>query len=481
MISTANIQNREKILSSLTSLMTYSEISDASGIDKKNLARYLRTLRKMGLIEKIGKGRDTRYRKAIEPTSTTQEFLVSATGNEPKRKFLWQKLAEIVENAPNGRITRADCIKLYGFKNHHITKTARKAESKGLIKIYRYRNRVYYRRSDIEMEEEQAAQKNLTQVQIKVKQIPTLQEFIKWMKYAKRCQESTAYNYTQKILQFLGHKSIGRGFNPIAIDAITQHYVNSYIESLGKYTHKSQCTRMAAIAKFLHFCFKRGYISKDFSDDFIYPKVPEKHMPDLTIEEFDLMMKHTKNERNRVILQFLLFEGMRKSEVCSCDIDNIDFKKLHIIVPGDKSKGKRNRIIPIPKQFAQVLKNYIEQHRKELAGEKALFTTNAGKRISTRTLGDIIKRIRRQAGIDKQITTHSFRRACARWLYERGLDILSIQAILGHKEISQTQKYINIQQEFVDRGYHNVCDVILNDLKVIKHTEQLSHAETNNF
>lgn len=470
------LTNKEKIIFSLIGKMTYGEISKASEIDSKNLARYLKLLLNENEIEKIEEGRNSYYQRTIKEIPPPEPVDYE---DDPKPYYLWERLAEIVENSPNQHITRIECVNLHGFKSRHISRIAAQAIKNNRIESYRYANRVHYKaKGSTSLNPEQESNKNLSQFQARIKQIPILMEFIRYLKKTKRRKNSTVYNYARIIIQLLNFKTkrIG-GFNPVQVNALTQHYIDEFIESLGKYTEGSQCTRMAAITVFLQFCMKKSYIKEDFTEDFDYPNIPEKRMPDLTTKDFDKMTKAARCERDKVILQFAIFEGMRVSEIAACNVEDLNFEEQHLFIEGDQSKGRKNRTIPIPKGFIPTLKHYIELIRNPFGNENALFTTNSGRRLRKRTIEDIIKNMRRDAKIEKKITPHSCRRACARWLYERGLDILSIQYILGHKNVTQTQKYINITQQFVDSGYQSAVNNVIDDLDVIKEARNLARAE----
>ncbi|MHA1371140.1 MAG: tyrosine-type recombinase/integrase [Promethearchaeota archaeon] len=458
--------------------LSYTEISEKSGVDTNHLWRYLNTLVKMNLIEKFGKGRATRYKSInIEQCTESLESKVFSICDQPKIKYNYIRLAEIVNNAPNKRIARSDCVKLHGFKNKTLSSYAAKAKAKNLITTYRYRGQVYYKAPDVEIPTEIANNRNKSDYNVKLDRVPVLKKFLDWLIKALRKKPYTAYMYGHNILQFLSFKS-SRGFNPIPVENITQQYVDDYLESLHKYENITQTAKMAAVRRFWKYLFKKGYVKKDFTDDFEYPPIPEKIQPDLTKKEFNLMLEQAQNFRDKVILEFLVFEGMRVSEVASRNLKHVDFKNRHILVEGNKAKGRRNRLIPISAKFIPVLQDYINNFRFSIDKEEPLFTTDGGRRIRKNTIQKTISRMRKAAGITKKITPHSCRRACARWLYERGLDILAIQYILGHKNLNQTQKYINLTQQFTDKAYSSSMDEIINDLEVVEHAKQIITIES---
>jgi integrase/recombinase XerD len=132
-------------------------------------------------------------------------------------------------------------------------------------------------------------------------------------------------------------------------------------------------------------------------------------------------------------------------------IENVDLNDLWIRVYG---KGGKERIVPISKKTAEVLRVYIEIRnnyfdKKQIQPSSYLFLNRNGKRISRISIWKDIKKISRLVGIDKNIYPHIFRHSFATHLLQNGADIRSIGEMLGHSSLSTTQIYTHLDNSAI--------------------------------
>ncbi len=143
---------------------------------------------------------------------------------------------------------------------------------------------------------------------------------------------------------------------------------------------------------------------------------------------------------------------MRKTELVSLDLDNIDSELGFVRCYG---KGSKERIIPLGSYARQALTNYLERGRPFLAkqGGKAAFFVNArGGRLSRQSCWKIVKEYGSKAGI-KKIYPHSLRHSFATHLLEGGADLRVVQELLGHAFISTTQIYTHTSRSYLREVY----------------------------
>lgn len=314
-----------------------------------------------------------------------------------------------------------------------------------------------------------------------MRQIPALQQFLKHMKYTHRSPQTTIDNYNYIIVGFFQFKSKGHGFNPPPVQKITKSMIDGFIEYMNTkanrnngYSIASQSSRLGCLKSFFDHCVEFGYISVSPMEHVHFPKVPDSERIDLDISDYDAIVDKAKCFRDRVLFEFLLFQGMRVQEVVNCNIDYVpgtkapyikwDEKEVYIL--GEVSKGKKERTIPILDHVLEDLREYLNNHRKPAGNtEKALFLTKGGTRLLKRSIQDIVRIARKAAELPKQITCHSFRRAFARLLYERGFQIAEIQVLLGHKNIETTMKYINVKKGFIKQRYESASMQLIDDIE----------------
>lgn len=147
--------------------------------------------------------------------------------------------------------------------------------------------------------------------------------------------------------------------------------------------------------------------------------------------------------RDRGIIHVLLYCGLRRSELFKLDWTDIDFKSA--ILKVRMGKGKKDRIIPMNSSVQTSLWEYL-QSRLPLTHE-AVFLNRYKNRLHAHSLSPILKTLARKAGIHKNVTAHVLRHSFATMLLQKGADIVSVQQLLGHNDISTTQIYTHTSPE----------------------------------
>jgi site-specific recombinase XerD len=171
----------------------------------------------------------------------------------------------------------------------------------------------------------------------------------------------------------------------------------------------------------------------------------------LTIEEMRLLLAQPNLSlrmqiRDRAIMETLYSSGIRLNELVQLTVHDVDLKDktLHI----RKGKGNRQRIVPIGKNAATYLEEYLLRIRPRYTGknkqERRLFLTDQGKPVNGNSIRTALFYYKKAAGIKKTASPHSFRRSCATHLLQQGADIRYVQKLLGHRHIKTTQLYTRV-------------------------------------
>jgi integrase/recombinase XerD len=157
--------------------------------------------------------------------------------------------------------------------------------------------------------------------------------------------------------------------------------------------------------------------------------------------------------RDRAILELLYASGLRVSELISLRAEDLD---LAVGVLTCMGKGRKERLVPMGGVACDWIARYLESVRGGLAGgAKApqLFLSQRGGRLSRMGLWGVVRRYAVQVGVERILTPHVLRHSFATHLLERGADLRSLQAMLGHADISTTQIYTHISRERLRRIY----------------------------
>ena len=154
-----------------------------------------------------------------------------------------------------------------------------------------------------------------------------------------------------------------------------------------------------------------------------------------------------EGERNRAILETLYGCGLRVSELVALKISDLFFDEDFIKITG---KGNKQRFVPIStvtKKFITIYRTQIRSHIVIQKGfEDTLFLNRRGKQLTRAMIFTIIKELAVKIGLSKTISPHTFRHSFATHLLEAGGDLRTIQELLGHEDLSTTQRYTKIDK-----------------------------------
>jgi integrase/recombinase XerD len=157
--------------------------------------------------------------------------------------------------------------------------------------------------------------------------------------------------------------------------------------------------------------------------------------------------------RDRAILEILYGCGLRVSELCGLDLDDLDPQQSLLRVRG---KGSKQRLVPIGEPALLAVARYLETARPRLAGRRglaALLLNGAGGRLSRVSVWQILKRWAAAAGLPAAVTPHTLRHSYATHLLEGGADLRAVQELLGHADIGTTEIYTHVDRAFLTEVY----------------------------
>jgi len=214
----------------------------------------------------------------------------------------------------------------------------------------------------------------------------------------------------------------------------------------------TQNYHLIALRSFLKYCAKRD-ISCMPADKIELAKSARKQVTFLNEDELERLFSMPKIEtdqglRDRAILELLFSSGLRVSELANLDKDSINLKRKEFIVRG---KGQKDRPIFISDAAAWWISQYIERRKDNsrplfirYSGTKTINTSGNYYRLTPRSIQRLVARYALLAGITKTVTPHTLRHSFATDLLMNGADLRSVQAMLGHSNISTTQIYTHV-------------------------------------
>jgi integrase/recombinase XerD len=170
---------------------------------------------------------------------------------------------------------------------------------------------------------------------------------------------------------------------------------------------------------------------------FIRPKREKKLIEILSVNEVWDIINSITHVKQKAIISGIYLHGLRRSEILNLRYDNIDRERNVVIIKN--SKGRKDRFVPLNKEWIRFLTDYAKQKRHKEGYDKPIFYP-----YSVSSIANIVKSKAKLLGIKKRVYPHLFRDSYASHLLHQGIDSRFIQEILGHEKLETTQKYLHI-------------------------------------
>jgi site-specific recombinase XerD len=276
-------------------------------------------------------------------------------------------------------------------------------------------------------------------------------EFLEYVEIERGRSIKTIENYDRYLNRFF---TFGKVSDPkdITEDMVRRYrlWLNREKDARGNFLKKkTQNYYLIALRSFLKYLTKRGV--KSLSPDAIeLAKVEERHLDLVTLAELERLLAapkldSTKGLRDKAMLELLFSTGLRVSELCSLEKDDLDFSRDDFSIRG---KGGKIRVVFISTDARDALKKYLTK-RADMS--PALFVSiskqgdiDASSPLTSRSVERIVKHYALAAGIGKKVTPHVIRHSFATDLLQNGADLRAVQMMLGHANISTTQIYTHV-------------------------------------
>jgi site-specific recombinase XerD len=261
--------------------------------------------------------------------------------------------------------------------------------------------------------------------------------------------------YLERFMEFTGD---------ITVDKITTEVVRKYRLWLNRYENESG-QNLALITQNYHLIALRGFLiylsRRDIpslnADKIVLPKTVRQQVTFLHFDEVTRLIEqiNTSDEqglRDRAIIELLFSSGLRVSELVNLNRDHINLKRREFMVRG---KGQKDRPVFVSTGAAEHVGNYLEARQDSLIPLFLSYSRNHGqastsgdyRRLSARSIQRMISQYARLAGITKHVSPHTMRHSFATDLLMNGADLRSVQAMLGHSNISTTQIYTHVTDQ----------------------------------
>ena len=278
-----------------------------------------------------------------------------------------------------------------------------------------------------------------------------LESFLDHISLERGLSINTRKAYADDLGQFLGwldQKGI-TSLNQVSRKQILDHLMAMKARGM---TTNSISRHLVSIKVFFRFLQQEGLLDRNVTDTMDSPKL-WKILPDtLSEKEVDRLLSAPDLDkplgiRDRAILEVFYASGLRVSELATLQLSNLHLDDGYIRVIG---KGRKERVIPLAKESAELLTLYLEEVRPRLCDNprmQTVFISNRETALCRQRLWQIIKKYTQEAGIMKNVTPHTLRHSFASHLLQNGAPLRVIQEMLGHADIATTQIYTHVNPE----------------------------------
>lgn len=284
-----------------------------------------------------------------------------------------------------------------------------------------------------------------------------LQDYLEHLEVERGRSIYTSSNYALYMNRFIEFT------DDITVDKITSETIRKYRLWLNRYKNERD-SELGKMTQFYHLVALRGFLTylskRDIqslaADKVELPKISRKQVTFLSYEEIQKILEVIKNDseadlRDKAIIELLFSSGLRVSELINLNRDHINTSRREFTVRG---KGNKDRPIFITEHTAKSVEEYLKARSDNLPPLFISYSRNIKpstsgnyRRLTTRSIQRIINKYTKLAGITKHVSPHTMRHSFATDLLMNGADIRSVQAMLGHSNISTTQVYTHVTDQ----------------------------------
>jgi integrase/recombinase XerC len=302
--------------------------------------------------------------------------------------------------------------------------------------------------------------------------IEAARSFIESLPAEKGYSVHTCRAYGRDLDEFIGYLA-ENGCPPMTGDKpsdacgpgdVTAVAIRGYLGFLHRKNQKSSIARkLSTLRSFFKFLVKKGVIDSNPVEGILTPK-REKPLPGyLPIDAVFRLLDSIETDsvlaaRNRAIFETLYSCGIRVAELAGLNVYDVDRDGATLRVLG---KGGRERMVPVGRKALEAIANYRQALQAETGigsgADGALFLNRQGQRLTPRSVARVLKRLVKACGILTPVSPHTLRHTFATHMLDAGADLRSVQELLGHKNLSTTQKYTHVSidrlMETYDRAH----------------------------
>jgi site-specific recombinase XerD len=266
----------------------------------------------------------------------------------------------------------------------------------------------------------------------------------------------------EKIEQFLDYQRSYRSHSPLTVStyrcdlsqfrrwldgrlghlpepsAITRELVMQYAVTLSGRAAATVCRKITVLSVFFGFLMDLGELDTNPARRIPLPKPAGRIPSAISEDEAQQLISAAASPFERAMLLLMLTAGLRRSEVGAIRLEDVNLENQALLVRG---KGAKQRMVPLMPQTAEAIRNYLAARPE--SQQPFLFLSPQGQRLANDYLNRSLRRILARTGLAKRITPHMLRHTFATHLVRNGVDVRTVQELLGHSDLETTANYLH--------------------------------------
>ena len=268
--------------------------------------------------------------------------------------------------------------------------------------------------------------------------------FLAYLQFEKRYSLHTITAYSNDLVQFFDF--IETQYDKVPLEQISGSMVRSWLAGMKEteMTGKSLNRKISSLKSFFKYQIRQEHLVKSPMETVISPKITKRLPAFVAEQDMEQLLANLsfaegwKGYTEKMVIQLFYATGMRLSELILCKESQLDASKSVIKVLG---KGNKERILPISKNLAQELVQYMQEKPELAKGNPHLFVTEKGKSLQARAVYSFVKFYLSQVTTLQKKSPHVLRHSFATHLMNNGADLNAVKELLGHASLAATQVY----------------------------------------
>ena len=290
-----------------------------------------------------------------------------------------------------------------------------------------------------------------------------LESYMQHLRLVKDASPHTIRNYQIDLNAFSAFLLEREG--TMDLQKIERKQLRAFLAHLAQngLSKKSIVRRMSALRAFFKYAHQQNWLTANPADELETPKIEKKIPACLTQQELQVLFNAPDisalfGVRDRAMLELFYSSGLRLSELAALNRADIDSASRLVKIKG---KGKKERLVPLTQSALHWISTYLLHPERYLEGKQqcaeqdpqAIFLNRWGQRISTRSIDRNFAAYLKASGLAAKATPHTIRHTIATHLLENGMDLKSIQLILGHSSLAATTIYTKVSNRLKQKVY----------------------------